>query len=279
VAAGAAATLALALLTLSCPTRPTQGEKVLQLGFQFVDSLRLPGTAVGFCADRDGLLALDQAGTVIYRCDFDLKPGAAMALNSRMPGLRGMAADPFFIFFYDGSQVFRMDRSNAEVTLVTSGVDCRGAAVLSDGELAISDRTSGRVLLLGSTGNVAVLNDERPDFQPGALAAGRDGNVYVLNDAQRELAVFSRIGEQLRSYSLPDACARVAVDDSLDVYVMQRTGTAFWQVSARGRVASTDPAQLGAAFAATEFVVGGKWLFALDHGNCIRRYRLTATGD
>jgi hypothetical protein len=272
-------TLAIALLTASCPIRATQGEKVRPLGVQFVDSLPLPGPAAGFCADRDELLALDQAGTVIYRCDLDLKPGIPIALTSRVPGLRGMAADPFFIFFYDGNQVFRMDRSNAEVTTVTSGVDCRGAAVLSDGELAISDRTSGRVLLLGSTGNVTVLNDERPDFEPGALATGREDYVYVLNDAQREIAVFSRIGEQLRSYALPDACARVAVDDSLNVYVMQRTGTAFWQISPRGRAAVAEPAQLGAAFAATEFVVIGKWLFALDHGDCIRRYRLTAAGD
>ena len=265
----------LLLLSLACPTRQNRGRgNALTLNLELVDSARLPGPAVGLCTDRNGLLLADRSGTDIYCYDLNLAARSPVAIGPGITGVRGIAADAFFIFLYDSGRIYRMDRSGGELVQVMSGVDCRYATVLAGGELGFCDATNNRILYVDPTQKVSMLSTDHPDLQPTAFAVGPDGNSYVLNAALRDVVVLSRIGEALRSIPLPGAGIRIAVDDSLRVYVLERTGTRLWRFDSDARRLQADAAQLGLDFVASEMVVVKDWLFLLDRDSRILKLRI-----
>jgi len=264
----------LLIFMTACPNSANQGRRSPSLPLELVGSAQLPGPATGMSADRDGLLLVDNSGTEIYRLDFNLKPQPSIALGSRMSGIRGLAADAFFVYLYDDKHVYRFDRASGEIAQVTSGIDCQSAVVMAGGELALIDGAGDRILLLDPSQNVTTLNTDYPGLQPAALAVGNDGNFQVLNRTRREVVVLSRIGEMVRSFAVPGTGVRIAVDDSLRLYVLERTGTRIWQISPNGRTVQVDATQLSVNFVGSEIVLFKNWLFVLDHDSRVLKFRI-----
>ena len=159
---------------------------------------------------------------------------------------------------------------------LSSNIRFQGGVMQSSGELLFSEGYSDRILTFDPSGNVSDVNVHRPQFKPGALALGPDRSLFVINQAMQELAVFDRIGNFLRACPLPAAVNRIAVDDSLNAYLLERSGSQIWQVDRRNRVQKVSAEELGLRFVGFDIAVHHRWLYLLDRGQCILRFRLAA---
>jgi hypothetical protein len=264
----------LAALLLACPKPQTRGKEGVGLALEFRDSLQLPSQAIGMSPERDGLLIADIAGSNIYRTDFDLRFKPAIALPSRIAGLQAVAADPFFVYLFDQTRFYRLDRSSNRASQLGSNIRGTSPILLGSGELAFIDAYSGHVLILDPTGGITDYNAQRDGFQPSALVFGRDGNFYFLNQARQEVAVLNRVGNLVRRLPLPGPSRKLGVDDSLNVYLLDQTGTEIAQVNPKGVVARVGAEELGLRFVATDMVVNHQWLFLLIDGQRILKFQL-----
>ena len=268
----------LVFLFSACPKPQTRGSANRLLALQLVDSLRLPGQAVGLCSDRDELLLADNMGTNIYRVDLDLKLRPPIALPARVPGLRCLAADPFFVYLFDATRLFRFDRSRGTMNQASSNVQGHSAVALSSGQLAFSDGFSDRILILDPSGTMSDYNVQ-VSLQPGGITFGPDGNFYVLDQMRQSVMILNRVGSLVRSFALPGPSLRIAVDDSLSVYLLERAGGRIWQVDRHNSVATISAAELGVNLAATDMVVSSPWLYLLSHGQYLLKLHLPRSGD
>jgi hypothetical protein len=265
---------ALILPFTACPSRQSAGPETGRLDLWFVDSLALPAQTGTFCADPAGLLMPENSGTNIMAADFELHPQPAIPIPQRVTGILGIAADAFSIYLFDAGQLYRLDRSNGSQSTLSSNIRYEGAAMLASGELLFSDGYSDRILTFDPSGTVSDVNARRPEFKPSALASGPDNRIFVINQGDQELAVFDRIGNFLRACPLPGPANRVAVDDSANAYLLDRTGTQVWQITRRNQVRKVTAEELGIRFVAFDIAVHHNWLYLLDQGRRVLRFRL-----
>lgn len=265
-----------ALLSSACPKRPTAGAPIGRLDLWFVDSLALASPASVMCLDPNGLLLPTSVGTDILSADFELRAEPAIALPQRVAGIQGIEADAFAIYLFDDSRLYRLDRSRGLLSPLSSNIRFQGGAMQASGELVFSDGYSDRILTFDPSGNVSDINVHRPQFKPGALALGPDRSLFVINQGMQEMAVFDRIGNFLRACPLPAAVSRIAVDDSLNAYLLERSGSQVWQVDRRNQVRKVSAEELSLRFVAFDIAVHQRWLYLLDRGQCIMRFRLAA---
>jgi hypothetical protein len=263
--------LAVAVL-LACPKRATVGYRAPLLRLQIIDSLLLPENVAGMCLDRDGLLFAEYTGSTIYRADWKLKLQPPLAPAAPVAGLRGLAADAFYIYLYDDNRLWRMDRSSAKVSLISSSLHCQSAAVMSSGQVAVVDGYSDRVLLLEPAGGVSDLDVMGESWQPAAVAVGVDNNVYILDQTKRQVVALNRVGSAVHRYRLPGPGQKLAVDDSLNVYVLDPAGTSIARVDPRGGSATTG--DLWTPLVARDLLVAGENFYLLGPGRHVYRYRI-----
>jgi hypothetical protein len=269
--------LGIGLALLACPKSATRKGREAPLELELEGSLRLPSTAAAVCADAEGLLLPDNSGTNIYRVGFDLGEHPPLALPTRLPGIRTLAADEFFIYLFDNTRLLRLDRSSGQLTPMCSNVAGQSAAILNSGQLAFSDGFSRRILLVGPEGGMTDYNTQLP-IEPTAIA-GQDGNLYVLDPSRQVVVVLNRVGNLVRQVPTPLAAMRIAVDDSLNLYLLDRSGTRIEQVSARGQSRIFSGHERGIEFVASDLVVRDAWLYLLDSGRRILRFRLPWGSD
>lgn len=262
------------LLFIACPSRPAAGPETGRLDLWFVDSLALPVQAGTFCAGPAGLLMPENSGTNIMAADFELHPQPSIPIPQRITGILGIAADAFSIYLFDASQLYRLDRSNGSQSTLGSNIRYEGAAMLASGDVLFSDGYSDRILTLDPSGTVSDVDAHRPQFKPSALAAGPGKTIFVNDQGDQELAVFDRIGDFLRACPLPGPVTRVAVDDSANAYLLDRTGTQIWQITRRNQVRRVTAEELGIQFVAFDIAVHHDWLYLLDQGRRVLRFRL-----
>lgn len=239
-----------------------------------MDSLALPAQTGAFCADPSGLLMPENSGTNIMVTDFELRPQPPIPIPQRITGILGIAADAFSIYLFDAGQLYRLDRSNGSQSTLSSNIRYEGAAMLASGELLFSDGYSDRILTFDPSGTVSDVNAHGPQFKPSALAPGPDNRIFVVDQGDLELSVFDRIGNSLRACPLPGPVTRVAVDDSANAYLLDRTGTQVWQITQRNQVRKVTASELGIQFVAFDIAVHHNWLYLLDQGRRVLRFRL-----
>ena len=256
-----------------CPKPQTRSTPVERLSLILADSLRLPGPASGLYADRDGLSTADNMGTNIYRADTALQPLSPIPLPSRVPGIRALTGDPFYVYLFDDTRLHRLDRSHGILTQAASSIKGLGAVVLGSGQVAFSDGISGQIMALDPSGTMTDVSVQVAVL-PGALTFGPDGNYYVLDQNGQRVVVIGRVGNLVRSVPLPGPSLRVAVDDSLGIYLLDRTGSRIWHVTRHNRVATADASDLGLNLVATEMVISRGALYVLSNGRTILKFRL-----
>jgi len=264
------------LLFTACPGRSTTRAPAERLDLWFVNSLPLSSPASMMCPDPNGLLLPANSGADILSTDFELRAGPGIALPQRVAGIKGIAADAFAIYLFDDSRLHRLDRSQGLLSPLSSNVRFQGGVMRPSGELVFSDGYSDRILTFDPSGNVSDVNVHRPQFKPGALALGPDRSLFVINQGMQEMAVFDGIGNLVRACPLPAAMSRIAVDDSLNAYLLERSGNQVWQVNRRNQVRKVSAGELGLRFVAFDIAVHHHWLYLLDRGQCILRFRLAA---
>lgn len=265
---------ALVLWFVACPSRPLAGSQTGRFDLWFVDSLRLPAQAGTMCADPDGLLLPENSGTNIMAVDFELQPRPAIPIPQRIAGIQGIAADAFSIYLFDANQLHRLDRSQGLLSPLSSNIRYQGAAIGKSGELLFSDGYSDRILTFDPSGTVSDLNVHRPQLKPTGLALGPDDRLFVVNQGDQELTIFDRIGNFQRACPLPAPATRVAVDDSANAYLLDRAGNQVWQITRRNQVRKVTAADLGIQFVAFDIAVHQDWLYLLDRGHRVLRFRL-----
>lgn len=264
------------LLFTACPSRQSAGPGTGRLDLWFVDSLALPAQTGTFCAAPAGLLMPENSGTNIMAADFELQPQPAIPIPQRITGILGIAADAFSIYLFDASQLYRLDRSKGSLSALSSNIRYQGATMLSSGELLFSDGYSDRILTFDPSGTVSDVNAHRPQFKPSALAAGPESRIFVINQGDQELAVFDRIGDLVRTCPLPAPVNRVAIDDSANAYLLDRAGSQVWQITRRNQVRKVTASELGIQFVAFDIAVHHDWLYLLDQGRRVLRFRLAS---
>jgi hypothetical protein len=259
---------------LACAPTQTRSRETQPLALEFMDSLRLDSPVVDFCYDGSNLLLAENTGASIYQVGLDLRFLPPLALPSRVPGIRGLAADPFYVYLADDSRLYRLDRSEGQLVAVGSSIRARSPAMLAGGQVGFIDGFSGRLLALDPNQGVVDQGAQRPGLQPGALAFGPDNNLYVLNQARQELVVFDRLGSVVHAWSLPGAGMRLGVDDSLNAYVLESSGQRIVQIGRRGNRAAVSARELGMSFAGSNLLAVGNRLYVLDQGRRLLEFRL-----
>jgi len=249
---------------------------VSRLDLWFVDSLALSAPAGVMCPDQDGLLLPTNSGTDILGASFELQATPATAVPEPIATIRGIAADAFSIYLFDDSRLYRLDRSRGLLSTLASNIQYQGCVMLPGGELVLSDGYSDRLLTFDASGTVSDINAHRPQFKPGALARGADNSLFVINSGLQELTVFDRIGNLLRTCPLPSAMSRVAVDDSLNAYLLERAGGQIWRVNRHNQLRKVAGEELGIRFVAFDIAIHQQWLYLLDSGRRVLRFRLAA---
>ena len=106
-------------------------------------SVELDGSAVAVCGDGDRLLVLETSGTRIVRLDAELIPVDTVPLTERLVGPRGIAADRFYIYVYDGHVLSRILKEDPVLKPWLNNVRVAGLAVYTPGEMLVSDAERG----------------------------------------------------------------------------------------------------------------------------------------
>lgn len=216
-------------LSFSCTPRPVQYSAVVGTVLPASDSLVLSSPVQGLFCQPDRLLTIDELGERIYAVDTGLRQLTTIPLPERIINPRGLVADRFYIWLFTDNGIFRLDRSSGAMIAVARNLRVQSAGVLADGRLGLFDGISRRILLLDGTGRVDVLSLTAP-IEPLGLATGADGNFYIIDQFTPQVARVNRIGNLLRSFPLPALCTRMAIDDSLNVWLLERSGRTIWRL-------------------------------------------------
>ena len=251
-----------------------------------VVSVELGSSAVGVCADGDGLLVLENSGTRIVRCGFQdsvlgtvpmrgqsplaLTVLDTLPLSERVTAPAGIYADRFYVYIYDDHNLYRMAKDKLILQAWLGDVRVAGLASFEPGIMLVSDVDHGAIWYKGLFGESRLFISASEIARPGAMVALKDGTFAAVSTASRLLYFFNRSGVITRSISLPVACDLLAVNDKGVLCLGQRGQPLVWVLKASRLTCF----RLPDSASPLSFAVVGSSFAVLDAGTKLSVYRI-----
>jgi hypothetical protein len=167
-------------------------------------SAELEAPLAAVCADGSVLLALEVSGARVLSLDTALRVNDTIPLTRRPTVPRGIAADRFYVYFYDENALYRFPKDDPVAAVWLNNVRVAGLASYSTGEMLVSDGDRDVIWYKTLFGDSRQFLGPTDVQQPGSMV-GLPGGRFAILDRDRFLVFVNRAGIVTRRVELDPA--------------------------------------------------------------------------